>query len=336
MHRPSVRAHAAEMTRLAGVVGLLIGVLLVVGVFATDGFSSAAAGERLINDAEGSVGDVGIVRFRADLEKLKAATNEISGQLFDDYRSVYELDDVAFDRRMRERFPALATAAIDRGDEILTSIETGVSNLEAHQSDYEAAAAIPVPWLPATVLPWFTLGLGVVLIGLGAWSLRSSTAASAMVLGAVGLFVVALVLVTQLPSKTARSQDLIDSLDISRDVTERTRGQFDTAQAGGNELLPFISDLAVGVGMTPEAFVADILPARYPSIAAVLGDSTVFERIEGEVIYRETHVDDFAKVKDQPIQIVGVGMLVLGGLLAVSGALSTLALRREQPQPPSF
>jgi hypothetical protein len=315
------------MRRIPAVVAIVIGAVLVVGVFAMSGFSKASAGANLIDDARPSVSKAGIVRFRADLEELKAGAHDTVNGVFPSFAQATGVTDAEFKARVRTAYPALATAVIDRGDEILGSIEKGVSNLEAHQSDYEAADDIPVAGLPVTVMPWFTLILGVVLIGVGILGWRRPSRGTAAAIVAIGLGMAIFTVATRLPDKTHKSERLMKSLSITDDVAHKTRDQFNAAVAGGKQLRPFLNDFATALGQGQDEFNVT-LTNNFPGLARVLGDNAVFDRIEGEVVFRETHVDEFAQVKDQPMELISWLFVVMGLVLALSTIPVWLGQRR--------
>lgn len=305
------------MRRIPAVVAAVTGIVLVVGIFAMSGFSRASAGEDLIVDARPSVDKKGIVRFRSDLEQLKAGADDVSQRVFPEFRDALGMTDAEFEAKVRSDYPAVASALIDQGGDILGAIEKGVTNLEAHQGDFEAADDIPVPGAPVTVMPWSALVLGIGLIALGAWAWWRPGRKAAAAIAAVGLAMAALTLVTGLPDKTHKGERLIDSLNITDEVAATTRQQFETAVNGGTELQPFLAEFASARGQTPDQFKAT-LDRDFPGLANVLGDTKVFDRIEGEVKYREEHVDAFADVKDVPMEATAWAFVALGLVVALS------------------
>lgn len=305
------------MRRIPAVVAAVTGIVLIVGIFAMSSFSRASAGEDLIVDARPSVDKNGIVRFRSDLDTLKAGADDVVQRVFPAFAAELGMTEAEFEAKVRSDHPALVHAFINEGAAILDAIEAGVSNLEAHQSDFEAADDIPVPGSPITVMPWFGLLLGLGLIALGAWAWRRPGRKPAAAIAAVGLAMVALTLVTGLPDKTQKAERLIDSLNITDEVAATTRQQFDTATMGAAELQPFLAEFADALDETPDQFAAT-LDSDFPGLANVLGDTQLFDRIEGEVEYREDHVEEFADVKDAPIEMAAWAFVALGLVVALS------------------
>ena len=157
------------MRRAPAVVAIVIGLVMVVGVVAMSGFSKASDGENLIVDAESSVGEEGIVRFRNDVTALDAASTDVVEQVFPALAQELGVSDAELEQRLRASHPEASTAFLDQRLAIFESLDSSVANLEAHQDDYDAADGIPTSWIPLTVMPWLALGFGLVLIGLGVW-----------------------------------------------------------------------------------------------------------------------------------------------------------------------
>jgi hypothetical protein len=305
------------MRRVAAVVAGLTGIVLIVGVFTTSDFSRASAGERLITDARPVVSKHGLVRLRSDLDTLKAGVDDVVQRVFPAFADELGMTEAEFEAKLRSDHPALARGFVDEGGTILGAIEAAVSNLEARQSDFKAADDIPVPWLPLTVFPWFTLVLALGLITLGAWAWRQPGRKPAAAIAAIGLVMCALTLVAGLPDKGKKAERVLDSLNITRAVASTTRDQFVTGTTGAAELQPFLAEFADARHQTPDQFAAT-LTTDFPGVANLLGDTQLFDGIEREVKFREDHVEDFAEVKDAPVELMAWAFVALGLIVALS------------------
>jgi hypothetical protein len=305
------------MRRVAAVVAGVTGIVLIVGVFTTSSFSRASAGERLITDARPVMSEHGLVRLRSDLDTLKAGVHDVVQQVFPAFADELGMTKAEFEAKLRSDHPALARGFIAEGATILGAIEGAVSNLEARQSDFKAADDIPVPWWPLTVLPWFTLVLALGLIALGAWAWRQPGRKPAAAIAAAGLVICALTLVAGLPEKGQKAERVLDSLNITRAVAATTRDQFVSGTTGAAELQPFLAEFANARHQTPDQF-ATTLTTDFPRVANLLGDTQLFDHVEREVKFREDHVEDFAEVKDVPIELTAWIFVALGLIVAFS------------------
>jgi hypothetical protein len=235
---------------------------------------------------------------------------------------------------LRSTHPAAAAAFLDQRQTIFASIDKTASNLEAHQDDYDAADGIPTSWIPLTLMPWLALGFGLALIGVGVWSWLRPGRGTAFAIVIAGVVLIAFTLGTQLPRKGHQAERLLDSLRIDKEIAAATRSEFDTFKAGTDDLRQVFVEFAQARGQTPEEFGATIRQ-ELPVVAQVAEDSSVIDRIESEVSFREDHVDEFAAVKDVPLELAAWVYVVFGGLLVLAGGVGLLLAEDRRPVEPA-
>ena len=202
----------------------------------------------------GSVGNEGIVRFRNDVTTVDAGEH----RRWSNRSSPRSPRSSASARRSSSSVcgpptPRRPAAFLDQRDAIFASIDTTVSNLEAHQDDYDAADAIPTSLIPLSVMPWFALAFGLLLIGLGVWAWVQPGRASAAVVALAGAILITFTLVAQLPSKGAKAEQLLDSLNIDEEIATRTRTEFETFKAGTEDLKEVFVEFAGRAGRRPKS-----------------------------------------------------------------------------------
>jgi hypothetical protein len=183
-------------------------------------------------------------------------------------------------------------------------------------------------------MPWLALGFGLLLIGLGVWSWLRPGAGTAAAVAIAGVLLITLTLVTNLPSKGHKAERLLDSLNITEEVATKTRAQFDTFSAGIEDLQQVFAEFAQARGQTPEEFGATV-EQELPNVAKVASDPTLLERMDLETRFREEHIDEFASVKDVPLELAAWSYVVLGGVLVLAGGVGLLvgeARREAQPE----
>ncbi len=193
------------MRRIPAVAALAVGIVIIISLVALSGFSKASDGQNLIDDAANSASETGIVRLRSDVDALNDASTAVVDQVFPAFARELGLSDTEFEQRLRASHPQAASAFLDQRGAIFGSIDKTVSNLEAHQDDYDAADGIPTSWIPLGLMPWFGLGLGLALIGLGAWAWVRPGFASSLAIAVVGVLMVSATLITSLPSKAHKA-----------------------------------------------------------------------------------------------------------------------------------
>jgi len=312
------------MRRVPAVAAIVVGAAMVIGLIGMSGFTKASDGENLIADAEASVSNEGVVRLRNDVTTVDQASTAVVKRVFPAFAQELGISQAEFEQRLRATHPEAASAFIDQRDAIFASIDKTVSNLEAHQDDYDAADAIPTSFIPLSVMPWFALAFGLLLIGLGVWAWMQPGRASAAVVALAGAILITFTLVAQLPSKGAQAEDLLDSLNIDVEIATKTRTEFETFRAGTEDLKEVFVEFAQARGQTPEE-LGETIRRDLPIVAEVAEDTAALDRIEGEVAFREEHIDEFASVKDVPLEMAAWGYVVLGGILVLAGGLGLLA-----------
>jgi hypothetical protein len=296
---------------------------MVIGLIAMSGFSKASDGQNLITDAESSVGETGIVRFRNDVDALNAASKDVVDKVFPAFAQELGISDTEFEQRLRATHPEAATAFLDQQGAIFQSIDSSVANLERHQEDYDAADGIPTSWIPLTVMPWLAMAFGLGLIALGVWAWLHPGRGTAVAVAIAGVLMVVFTLGASLPSKGHKAERLLDSLNITEPVAAKTRAEFDTFKAGIDDLRGVFAEFAQARGQTPEEFGATV-EQQLPAVAKVANDPTLLDRMEFETRFREEHIDEFAAVKDVPLEAAAWLYVVLGGVLVLSGAVALL------------
>jgi hypothetical protein len=323
---------------VAGVGGVVAGLVLVVGTFAVGGFGAAAAGERLLDMARPELTEEGLAALRADLTTAGTAGQEIQTQLVPAYAAAEGLTVEQFTPVLAARYPLLAAAGAE-GEATLAFTDRAVTNLEAHQDDFEKADDIPVPGLPLSVAPVFTLVFGVALIAGGALIVRASRREvptgnrGVWTLAVIGALLVVFTLASGTPGKIAAADDLIDSLNITEQSAIETRQRLEVQLAGAeqfeSEALP---DLQRALRMSDAAFDA-ALRASAPTVASLRGRVPEFlTRFEVDVVIREQGHDEFAAITDAPTHLVP-WLYVVGGTIAVAAAAPALLARARRRQP---
>lgn len=222
------------------------------------------------------------------------------------------------------------TAAAAEAAGTVAFTDTAITNLEAHQGDFEAADDIPVPFLPLTVAPALTLLLGAALLVAGVLALlRPAGRAAAAIVFAVGALLVVFTVVGDMSRKVNAADDLIDSLNITEASAVETRHRLEVQLAGARELDgQVLPDLQARLGLDDRQFAA-YLGDTAPALAALRGDfERRVERFEIDVRIREQGNDEFEAIRDVPTRSLP-WVYFLGGLVAAG--CGTVSLLRRRP-----
>lgn len=191
----SVSADAlSRIGRISFIVAIASGVTLIAIPLARSGIEAGRAGDRLVVLAKPLFSDEGLKTLRSDVELVSAAGQEVNGAARQRYEPPARSADLA-------RLPA-ATAL---GEHI-------VSNLEQHQSDFNAAASLPGAGLTLEQGAWAVLALGATLVVVGLLGLYRPRRALVVAVALSGVVMIAAPLATNYPAKTADTDAVLDSL----------------------------------------------------------------------------------------------------------------------------
>lgn len=312
----------------------IIGLVQLAGIVAYDALGRASTGQELLDDARPTVGREGLLELRQQLDQLGLVFDQTIAQVFPTLAADVGLTPAEFVRVVRRDYPAIAVM-LDRVDEISGAFQKTVENLEAHQDDFEAADDLPVPGAPMIVMPWAMVGLALGLAGAGVASvLRRASRWPVLTVAVIGGALVVMLLVFQIPQKSAQAEDLLDSLNGTEASAVKTREQFEVTAAFVAELSDaFLPELARARGLTAEQFVAELGP-RFPELVAALpAVQPALDRLELDVAFREEHYADIADVQSVPLAAMGWGALGLGALVAVAAGWMLVSERRRPEAP---
>lgn len=331
--------------RIAGVVGLVVGLFLVISPFALDYPAKTQGVDDLTDRFRSTFRDDGLARIRSDMDEVNAFVTEFEqkaapaiAQALTDAGVLKSADE--FGPFVGENFPAVAAGLSQFDDPILPYFNTVVDGLEANQHDFERADAIPSSWLPATSVHWILVILGLVAIAISGWCLLGGGRIATASIGALGVAIIIVALVLQVPGKSKSVDNLTDDFRsvFSSQGAALTRDRFEVIKATGAELQgKMVPALADALKMTPEQ-LGRFLGGRFPAVAKGLGDlDGIVERFEGLVANVETSTEAFARADSIPTAGRATvwfpwHLLAPGIVLALAGGLGLTLGRARQPR----
>jgi uncharacterized protein YidB (DUF937 family) len=304
--------------RLAAAIIGTIGALMLAAVVLGDGFGRAAAGQRLVDGARPAVDQSGIVQLRDDTDLVIDTGGAILNEALPALAERLGLGETEFAEVLNQRFPALA-ASNERKVELGTALDATVSNLEAHQGDFELADSIPLRDVDLVVMPLAVAGVGAVFTAASVIVLRGthrSRRTALLVSAGLGLVLAVGPLAVSMPLKAAGAEDLLGSLVTTEENAATTREQFELTTAAVAEVRDgLLPAAAASIGVTPNALASE-LATDIPDLAGLDGVDDALLRIEADVRFREERLDDFADVK--PVPFVAVTWVIVGLGLTVT------------------
>jgi hypothetical protein len=182
------------MRRVAALLALLAGLVLVGFTFTEHLFSRSSDAETIADRYAGLMSERGLHDLRRGFDAVQAAGAQLTADAEPALQRRLHLDDARFDAYVRTNLSGVARFDKEAPG-VVALVGPVIAQMEAARTDYARASDIPVSWLPLSSAPWLFLGIGALLIAVGGLALvrpgTGSTAALFVV--AAGVFVAPLV-----------------------------------------------------------------------------------------------------------------------------------------------
>ena len=218
-----------------------------------------------------------------------------------------------------------------------------MATLDAQQSNFQLADAIPTASLPAATVPWALFAVGVVVAVLGVWFLVRPSRLDAIIAVAVGIALAVGPLLLSTMTKSVAADNLNEAMApiYTEAMVDGAYSALATIDAMTiemqTELLP---DLATQLEVTPVELFATLgqqLPATSAALASSSESMGRFEVMVGAFDANLSNYEILRPVEFEPI----VWAMLLGGLVTVLGGALPLAFERfldrrvswHRPQP---
>lgn len=238
---------------------------------------------------------------------------------------------------LAEDYPELA-AFLAESDTIIPFAEGALVNLERQQGRFERADAAPAAGLPGYAWAFVdgALGLALLLGGVLALGARRASRAGVAIGFVAGCVLVVAPLTLGLPWRANDAETVLNSLDPSPAVVERTERSFALAEAAATELdEEFIPDVARALGVPRPALEGSIAVA-FPGLARDLRDlPEVLERYERRVEIRSEGADDLRFLQRWPLGLLGWFGPVTGVVVLAVAGWAWATARQQAAVPPA-
>jgi hypothetical protein len=188
------------MRRVAAVLAVLVGITLIAFTFAEHLFSRSADARTISNHYKPLMSSEGLADLSSGFNLVKAAGGQLDSAAEPKLQAALGMNDAAFAaykaREMRgiAQFDAQAPG-------VVSLVGPVIVQMQDERADYALASDIPVSWLPLSSAPWLFLGIGALLLAVGAFALAKPGSFTTLALLVVGLGVVVAPLVVGIPSK---------------------------------------------------------------------------------------------------------------------------------------
>jgi hypothetical protein len=256
--------------KIASIVVVAAGVVLLLSTFMNHLFSVGPAFESLIDDFRPLLTQESIDTARADVAGLGGVADEFQGAMAPAMAEQMGMTPEEFSGMVTEQFPAVA-AGMTAIPDVVPTFDGLITTLETQQPLFASADAIPTQDLPATTVPWMMLIAGIlsIVVGILIWVTARTGAILALVLGAL-LALAPLAL--SLPQKAADADQLNENLKpvYTQQLVDQASAAISTVGAMGEEMqTTMLPALAEQLGMSQEELQA-FFGENFPTVAAAL------------------------------------------------------------------
>ncbi len=276
--------------------------------------------ERVSDLVRPELTDAGLRQHRTDFETASAVVTGLDLEVLPAIANSLQVTPEQLFRQVETGYPAVGRLLNER-EEIVTLAEAGLTNLERQQADFQRADRLPVSWLPGYSFALLNLVLAAAVITAG-WMLyhRTERPNRHLALGlafSASATLIVLPLTLGIPGKASSAQSVLDSLNPTQAVVDRTEDSLATAQAANDELNQrLIPDLSTALRTTPEVF-QQVLVREFPETGAGLQQMPdVLRRYDERVAIRTNGAADLRTLKAFPVGTLGWFGPAFGLLLA--------------------
>jgi len=246
---------SSTVRRVAAVLAIATGVFLVGFTFAEHMFTRADDAQTIADRYRSLMSTAGLRDLSSGFQAVQEAGGELGTRALPRLQQQMREGDAQFASYVSAAMPGIA--AFDaQAPGVVKLVGPVIAKMRAARADYARADQIPTAFLPMSIAPWLFVGIGALLIGLGAFTwFRAGTAAAALV-ALAGLGLVVAPLVIEIPSKI--------------DAAERVRA------IGRIGLAPATAQRAVGATKLFDAMAADVTTKLEPSLGGPASFAVAF------------------------------------------------------------
>jgi hypothetical protein len=188
------------MRRIAAVVAIAVGVVLVGFTFSQHLFSRAEDAQKIADAYRPLMSKAGLADLSRGFEQVKAAGGELGAKAEPSLQQSLGLTDQQFADYKAQEMPGIA-AFDEQAPGVVQLVGPVIGQMSAARADYARADSIPTSFLSMTVAPWLFLGIGFLLIAVGAFAFFVPSTLASVALLVVGLGVGVAPLVLGIPGK---------------------------------------------------------------------------------------------------------------------------------------
>lgn len=324
--------------RAAALTAVALGVGLLVVTPAVRLFSGAPAGERILKRFTPTFSRAGLAALQGNFAIVRAMSDQLFEATLPAVRSELGLSE----RQLAARYPALAIGARDIPPAV-RFVAPKIPLIVGARADFDTSRNAPgFLGLRPTAAPWLMMGVGALLVALGATALWRPVRATAALLAAAGAALVAVPLALSLPHQSDAAAHLgrVGKITLSLEAAATALRTTNETGALIDEVEKrVVPDLAARTHSSPAAAVRT-LDRSYPAVARglALWPNDLRPGSYALVANMRASLTDYKRVNAIPVEALpwlvigpGIALLLVSGLaLAPLGAP---ARRGRSPRP---
>jgi hypothetical protein len=314
------------MRRVAAVLAVVVGVTLIGFTFAEHLFARSQDAQTVADQYAPLMSAKGLHDLNTGFDAVQAAGGELATSAEPRLQQAVGMSDAQFKQYVAQEMPGIAKFDA-QAPGVVALVGPVIGKMVAARGDYTKASEIPVSWLPLTSAPWLFLGIGLLLVGVGAYALWRPGMLASFALLLVGLGIAVAPLVIGIPGK----------VDAAVRVTE----------IGRIGLAPATGQKAVGATALFDGMAADVQTKLEPALEQRLGAGEFaqqfptlarwVERWQSSTSAQSHDLSDsqvafastFANADKIPLEPIPWMFIIPGVALAILAGVSLLPARRE-------
>ena len=234
------------MRRIAAWFAIAVGVMLIGFTFGEHLVSRSRDAQKIADYYQPLMSEQGLTDLSAGFDAVKAAGAQLDTQAEPRLQRALGMSDEAFDAYVARTMPGIHQFDA-HAPGVVALVGPVIGQMQAARADYSRASDIPTSWLPLSSAPWLFLGIGGLLVAVGALALARPQRLTTAALLVVGLGVVVAPLVIGIP----------DKVDAAVRVTK----------LGRIGLAPSTGQKAVGATALFDGMAADVRTKLQPALA---------------------------------------------------------------------
>lgn len=319
----------SAMSRVPGIVVMLIGAALMVITLISNLFAVGPAFEKLITDFRPILTQSSINTARSDIAGLSAVQTEFTSKLAPALSQQLKMTPTQFNGFVSQNFPAVATG-MGAIPNVVPTFDGLINTLDQQRTLFASADAIPTASLPATTVPWAMFGAGLLVLLIGLAMLRAPKAGGAAAI-VVGLLLLAIPIALSLPTKAANADQLNANLKpvYTQTLVTNAAGALSTLGAMGTEMqTKMLPALATQLKMT-QGELQTFMATNFPVTAQTLQKMpSAMDRFNNLVKVFDKNLTNYNTLKPVGLAKLIWTLMIAGALVVVLGGITTFKRSR--------